>query len=192
MTDASAETFFQLPESKQKEILKAYFDAETGIGYTLCRTPIHSCDFSSESYSYAEVPGDTLLEHFSIEHDREFKLPFIKKALQTANNKMKIFASPWSPPAWMKTNNSMLQGGKLKPEYFQSWADYYIRFIKEYSEEGIPIWGITVQNEPMAIQTWESCIFTAEEERDFVKDYLGPRSRSSQICLGYRISLVCW
>lgn len=180
LTDASAETFFKLPENKQDEILNTYFDTEDGIGYTLCRTPIHSCDFSSESYAYTEVPGDTLLEHFSIEHDRKYKLPFIKKALQTAGNNMKIFASPWSPPAWMKTNNNMLYGGKLKPEYFQAWADYYIRFIKEYSNEDIPIWGLTVQNEPMAVQTWESCIYTAEEEKDFVKKYLGPTLKKSE------------
>ncbi|UCH14610.1 MAG: glycoside hydrolase family 30 protein [Bacteroidales bacterium] len=180
LTDASAETFYQLPGDKQSEILKAYFDAENGIGYTFCRVPIHSCDFSSESYAYTEVPDDTLLEHFSIEHDRKYKLPFIKKALEKAGNNMKIFASPWSPPAWMKTNNNMLYGGKLKPEYFQAWADYYVRFIDEYSDEDIPIWGLTVQNEPMAVQRWESCIYTAEEEKDFVKNYLGPTLNESE------------
>ncbi len=180
LTDASAETFFQLPGDKQSEILKAYFSAEDGIGYTLCRTSIHSCDFSSESYAYTEVPDDTLLEHFSIEHDIKYKLPFIKKALKMAGNNMKIFASPWSPPAWMKTNNNMLYGGKLKPEYFQAWADYYVRFIEEYSDEHIPIWGLTVQNEPMAVQRWESCIYTAEEEKDFVKNYLGPALSESE------------
>jgi len=179
LTDAAAETFYQMPKDGQEEIIQAYFDPQQGIGYSLCRTPIHSCDFSSESYAYTEVPGDTLLEHFSIEHDRQYKIPFIKEALGASQEGFKIFASPWSPPAWMKTNGSMLQGGKLKAQYRQAWADYYIRFIEEYDREDIPIWGLTVQNEPMAVQTWESCIYTAEEERDFVKNYLGPAIENS-------------
>ena len=174
ITDASAETFYHLPEQARKEILKAYFDRNDGIGYSLCRTHINSCDFSSESYAYCEVAGDKPLDHFSIEHDRAYRIPMMKEAMKTAGEDLKFFASPWSPPAWMKTNNNMLQGGSLKPEYFQSWADYFIKFFKAYAKEGIPFWGLTVQNEPMAVQTWESCIFTAEEERDFVRDYLGP------------------
>ena len=174
LTDASAETFYKLPREKQDEILNAYFDPEKGIGYNLCRTNINSCDFSSDSYAYTEADGDSSLEHFNIDHDRKYKIPFIKSAIEKSKNNFKIFASPWSPPAWMKTNNDMLHGGKLQPVYYQSWADYFVRFIREYKKEGIPLWGITVQNEPMATQTWESCIYTAEEERDFVKKYLGP------------------
>ena len=174
LTDAAAETFYKLPEEKQEEILKAYFDPEEGIGYTLCRTHINSCDFSSESYAYTEVPGDTALEHFSIQHDLEFRIPLIRAAMEMAGEELRFFASPWSPPAWMKTNNDMLHGGKLKPQYFQTWADYYVRFLEEYEKEGIPFWGMTIQNEPMATQTWESCLYTAEDERDFIKNYLGP------------------
>ncbi|MBN2104334.1 glycoside hydrolase family 30 protein [bacterium] len=174
LTDAAAETYYQLPGDKQKQVLQDYFDPEEGLGYTFCRIPIHTCDFSSESGSYAEVANDTLLEHFSIDRDRPYRLPFIKAAIKAAGDTLTLFASPWSPPAWMKTNNSMLQGGKLKKEYRQSWADYYVRFIRAYKMENIPIWGLTVQNEPMAVQTWESCIYTAQEERDFVRDYLGP------------------
>jgi glucosylceramidase len=101
-------------------------------------------------------------------------MPFIRLAMQASGNKMKLFVSPWSPPAWMKDNNNMLQGGKLKPEFYNSWANYYVKFIKGYEKAGIPVWGLTVQNEPMAKQTWESCIYTAEEERDFIKNHLGP------------------
>ncbi len=174
LTDASAETFYKLPEEKQEELLTAYFDIEDGIGYSLCRTHINSCDFSSVSYAYSEVVGDKNLDHFSIEHDLKFRIPFIKAAMKSSTEGFKLFASPWSPPAWMKTNNNMLQGGKLKPEYFQSWADYYVKFFNAYAKEDIPFWGLTIQNEPMAVQTWESCIYTAEEERDFIKNYLGP------------------
>jgi glucosylceramidase len=98
----------------------------------------------------------------------------IKSAIAAAGGKLTLYASPWSPPAFMKDNKTMLKGGKLLPEYYQSWANYYPKFIKAYEKEGIPIWGISIQNEPMATQAWESCIFTGEEERDFLKNYLGP------------------
>ncbi len=174
LTDAAAETFYKLPKDKQEELIKAYFDANEGIGYSLCRTHIHSCDFSSESYAYSEVPGDTDLDYFSIDHDLNYKIPLLRRAIEETGGKLKLFASPWSPPAWMKTNNSMLQGGKLKAEYAQTWADYFVRFFDAYQQHDISFWGLTVQNEPMAEQRWESCIFTATEERDFVKNYLGP------------------
>jgi glucosylceramidase len=174
LTDASAETFNKIPAEKQREVLQAYFDRQKGIGYSLCRLSIHSCDFSSKSISYAETPDDFHLEHFTIEQDRIYRIPLIRAAMKIASDTLRFFASPWSPPAWMKTNHNMLLGGKLKPECRQVWADYYIRFIESYKKEGIPIWGLTVQNEPMAVQTWESCIFSAEEERDFVRDFIGP------------------
>jgi glucosylceramidase len=173
-TDAAAVNFGKLSREKQEKFLTACFDPQKGNGYTLCRTTIHSCDYSDEQYTYAEVPGDKELKHFTIEHDRKYRLDFIKRALKVANGNIRIYASPWSPPPWMKTNNEMLHGGKLKPEYFQTWADYFVKYIDAYKKEGIPIWGLTVQNEPMAVQVWESCIFTAAEERDFVRDYLGP------------------
>jgi glucosylceramidase len=173
LTDASAETFYKLSPAAQQEILRAYFDPVNGIGYSLGRTHINSCDFSSESYNYA-TPGDLALKSFNISHDLKCRVPFIKAALATAGRDFTLYASPWSPPAWMKSNNDMLHGGKLKPECAESWANYYAKFIKAYAKEGIPIWGVTVQNEPLATQTWESCIYTGEEERDFLKNHLGP------------------
>ena len=100
-----------------------------------------------------------------------------------------MFVSPWSPPAWMKDNDTMAQGGKLKPQFMQSWANYYVKFIKSYEALAIPIWGLSVQNEPMAKQTWESCSFSAEEERDFIKNYLGPTLAKTG--LGNK-KLMCW
>jgi glucosylceramidase len=173
LTDASAETFGKLSKEVQQELLTAYFDKEKGIGYTLGRTNIHSCDFSSGSYTYV-ADNDKELKSFDISHDLKYRIPFIKQAILAAGGKMTFYVSPWSPPAWMKDTNNMLQGGKLKPEYRQNWANYYIKFIKAYEAQGIPIWGLSVQNEPMAKQTWESCIYTGEEERDFIKQYLGP------------------
>lgn len=173
ITDASAETFGKIPKDKQKEILDAYYDVNKGIGYTLARTTIHSSDFSSGSYTYI-TEGDKELKSFNVSHDQQYRIPMIKQAIAAAGGKLTLYASPWSPPAFMKDNNNMLKGGKLKPEFFQTWATYYTKFIKAYEKEGIPVWGISIQNEPMATQTWESCIFTGEEERDLLKNFLGP------------------
>ena len=188
LTDASAETFYKLPLNKQQEFLEAHFDKKKGIGYTVGRTNINSCDFSSDTYSYVK-DGDKDLNTFNIEHDRKYKIPFIKQAMAAAGGKLTLFASPWSPPAWMKDNNNMLQGGKLKPVFYNSWARYYTKFIKEYQKEGIPIWGISIQNEPMATQRWESCIYSAEEERDFLKNHLGPVMKKET--LGHK-KIIVW
>lgn len=174
LTDAAAETFYKMPKAKQDELINAYFSSDIGIGYSLCRTHINSCDFSSDTYAYSDVANDTLLAKFTIDHDKQFRIPFIKAAIEKTNGQLQMFASPWSPPAWMKDNNNMLEGGKLKPKFYQTWANYYVRFLDEYKKEGINFWGFSIQNEPAAVQRWESCIYTAENERDFVKNYMGP------------------
>ncbi|HUI08286.1 MAG TPA: glycoside hydrolase family 30 protein [Verrucomicrobiae bacterium] len=173
-TEASAVTLQKLSPANRERVLRAYFDPKEGHAYSLCRTHINSCDFSLGNYAYDEVPGDTELKHFSIARDRRALLPMIKDAQKIAGGNIKLFASPWSPPAWMKTNGQMNGGGKLKPESRDAWARYYVRFIQEYAKEGVPIWGLTVQNEPAAVQPWDSCVYTAEEESDFVRDHLGP------------------
>lgn len=173
ITDASAEVFAKLSKGKQQELLNAYYDKEKGNGYSLLRTTIHSSDFSSGSYTYIKE-GDKDLKTFNIDHDRQYRIPMLKEAIKTADGKLLLYVSPWSPPAFMKSNGSMLKGGSLLPEYYQSWANYYTKFIKAYEKEGMPIWGLTVQNEPMATQTWESCVYSAEAERDFLKNFLGP------------------
>ncbi len=178
LTDASAETFAKLPMDKQSEFLKAYFDTSVGIGYTLGRTNINSCDFSSGSYTYV-ADNDSALKTFDIAPDKKFKIPFIKSAIAVAGDKLTMYVSPWSPPAWMKDNNNMLLGGKLKKEFYQSWANYYVKYINALEKENIPIWGLSVQNEPMATQIWESCIYSAEEEAAFIKTALGPTLEKS-------------
>ncbi len=173
-TEAVADTFYKMSEDRRKEILDAYFCPGNGLNYSLCRTHINSCDFSLGNYSYDEIEGDVELKHFNIETDRMLLIPMIKEAMKVKGSKIKFLASPWSPPYWMKTNGEMNHGGKLKDEYRYSWAKYFAKYIRAYKEEGIDIWGISVQNEPDAIQTWDSCIYSHEEERDFVRDYLGP------------------
>jgi glucosylceramidase len=190
VTDAAAETFAKLPAAQQQELLTAYYDPTKGIGYTIARTNINSCDFSSDMYVYVQ-DKDSALKTFSIAHDLQYKVPLLQRVVQAAggNGKIKLFASPWTPPAWMKDNKDLQHGGKLLPQYRKAWTAYYIKFLKTYAAQGLAMWGLTVQNEPMASQRWESCIFTAEEERDFIKEYLGPALRKE----GYaKLKLIAW
>lgn len=188
-TESAAVTLQKMPPEKRNEILRAYFDADTGLGYSLCRTHINSCDFSLGNYAYCEKADDHALETFSIARDKQALLPMIREARRLAKNQLKVFASPWSPPAWMKTTGMMNEGGKLKPECRKTWAQYYVRYIREYQNEGVPIWGLTVQNEPEATQRWDSCIYTGEEERDFVRDHLGPTLHAAGLS---DIKVIIW
>ena len=172
-TEAAASIYHKLDTEKKEEIIQAYFGIN-GNRYNMGRTHINSCDFSFGNYAYCDVPDDMELKYFSISRDRKMLIPFIKDAIEKAKTPIQIMASPWSPPAWMKTNGQMNHGGKLKEEFRDAWASYYCKYINAYEKEGIPIWGISVQNEPDAKQPWESCIYTAEDERDFIRDYLGP------------------
>jgi len=173
-TESSAHVLGNLTESKQNEILQAYF-SPTGAAYSLTRTHINSCDFSLKNYAYAMVEGDTHLAHFSIEEDQDDLIPLIQKAMQVEGAEFNIIASPWTAPPWMKDNNQW-NGGSLKPEYYPTWALYFSKYIQAYREEGIKIWGITVENEPLGNgEQWESMIYTPVEMRDFVKLYLGPQ-----------------
>jgi len=174
LTDAAGRVFARLGPERRKEVIAACFDQSEGNAYTLARTHINSCDFSARTYSYDDVSGDYALEHFDIGVDREALIPLIKAALEQAPE-LEIIASPWSPPAWMKTNGEMTGGGGLRRDCLATWAEYITRYIQAYEREGIPIWGITVQNEPLGAHRWESCQYSAEEERDFVKFYLAPR-----------------
>lgn len=186
-TEASAYNYSKMDEKKQKQVIKAYFDKEEGLGYNLCRTHIHSCDFTRNPYTYVE-DYDEELKTFSVQEDRKYTIPFIKEALKVSDN-MRLFASPWSPPAWMKTNADMCNGGKLKKEYYGLWAEYMVRYIQEYEKEGIYFWGITVENEPGMPQTWESCEYTAEEEAKFAQKYLRPALDAA----GYEhIKIMIW
>jgi glucosylceramidase len=162
----------KLSKANREKIIKLYFDKEEGIGYNLGRVHINSCDFSLGNYTCVNE-NDQTLESFQINRDKKSVIPMIKEAMEY--NTIELLASPWSPPAYMKTTNMMNKGGKLKSEYYDIWAEYYAKFIQAYKEEGIEIQSITVQNEPKATQTWDSCVYTAEEERDFVKNYLGKK-----------------
>ena len=127
----SAETFYKLPSRQAKEFLEAYFGKN--LQYNLIRTSMNSSDFSSGSYTYVEE-NDKALKTFNIQHDEQYKIPMIKGSKNDWQN-FKFYFSPWSPPAWMKDNNNMLRGGETEKEYYQPWANYYVKFIKEYEKE---------------------------------------------------------
>ncbi|MCF7924648.1 MAG: glucosylceramidase [Candidatus Izimaplasma sp.] len=173
-TEAAAYTFYQMPESKQKEVLSAYFSKNNGLRYNLGRVSINSCDFSLGNYTYVEE-NDKSLSSFNIDRDLEYVIPMILEAEKIRQDNIQILASPWSPPAWMKSNKDMNHGGHLLEEYKDVWATYFIKFLENYKKHGISIFALTVQNEPAAKQVWDSCLYSAEEEKDFVKNYLGPK-----------------
>ena len=176
LTESSAYVLQQLPVAKRQDILRRYFDPREGIGYTLARTHINSCDFSRSSWVLDDVEDDTALKHFSMAPMRERQLPLIRDVQKIAGAKrFKLLASPWSPPAWMKTNGEMAHGGRLRPNCRDTWAAHYVRFARAMrDEEKLPLWALTVQNEPDALQPWESCLYSPWEERDFIADALGP------------------
>jgi len=177
-TEAAAYTLSQMSKENREKVLKAYFDPKQGLNYNIGRVHIHSCDFALENYTYVD-DNDTSLESFSIDRDFKWVIPMIKDAEKIRGEKISLLASPWSPPAWMKTNNDMNHGGKLLPEYYQTWANYYVKYLDSYKAAGLDVFGLTVQNEPAAVQVWDSCTYTEEEERDFVKNYLGPTLEKS-------------
>jgi glucosylceramidase len=188
-TEAAAVTWHTLSLAKRNEVLHACFDLDVGNSYTLCRVHMNSCDFSLDNYAHVETPGDVELQSFNIDRDRQALLPFIKAAQQVAVRPLKLLVSPWSPPAWMKSNGEMNNGGHLLPQYRLAWARCYVRFIEEYKKEGVPVWGVSVQNEPAANQRWDSCLYTAEEERDFVRDFLGPELARAGLA---HIRIIVW
>ena len=170
-TESSAVNYSLLsPELKQK-FTDLYF-SKSGLGLNICRTHINSADYGVSEYTYV-AEGDTELKTFNIDRERKDIIPMIKSALK-ANPDMWLFASPWSPPAWMKDTKIMIQGGRLMPEYYQTWATYFAKYLEEYKKEGINFFGVTIQNEAKAVQTWESCIYTGKEEGLFAANYLRP------------------
>ncbi len=186
-TEASAYNFYQMNLEKRQEILEAYF-APSGLNYSVGRTHIGSCDFSFGNYNYAPTE-DLSLSNFSIECDKELLIPLIKDCQSYANKKLTLMGSPWSPPAWMKTNAHVLRGGKLKPECYQVFADYLIKYIQAYQAQGITLDLISLQNEPKAVQKWESCIYTAEEEQQFIRDHLYPSLVKANLTA---VKIVIW
>jgi glucosylceramidase len=173
-TEASAYLLNKLSKENREKVLKAYF-SETGANYSLTRTTIASCDFSLKNYTYAKVDNDLALEHFTIEDDKADIIPMILDAKAISKEGFNIIASPWSCPPWMKDNKSYV-GGKLLPEYNDTFALYFSKYLQAYQKEGVDIWGVTVINEPHGNgNNWESTLFSPKEMTDFVQNHLGPK-----------------
>lgn len=187
-TEASAYLLNKISTENRDKIIKAYFSSD-GANYSLTRTHMNSCDFSLTNYSYSPVEGDKELKHFSIQEDKEDLIPFIKDAMAASDDGFKIFGSPWTAAPWMKDNNAW-KGGKLLPEYYDTWALFFSKYIDAYKAEGIDIWGFTVENEPLGNDSnWESMHFSPKEMTDFVEYHLGPKLEADgygdKVILGY-------
>lgn len=186
-TESTAYLLNQLSAENRAKVIEAYF-GDSGSRYSLTRTHMNSSDFSLSNYSYAPVDGDTDLEHFSIEEDMDDIIPLIKDAMAVSTDGFRIISSPWTAPVWMKDNKAW-KGGKLLPEYYDTWALFFSKYLTAYAEEGIDIWGITVENEPMGNGSqWESMEYSPEEMNEFVKNHLGPQLEKTHpdvVLLGY-------
>uniref|UniRef100_A0A1I7YW22 Glucosylceramidase n=1 Tax=Steinernema glaseri TaxID=37863 RepID=A0A1I7YW22_9BILA len=178
LTDAAAINLNSLDEAAKDKLISAYFSTK-GSEYSIVRIPIASCDFSTREYSYAEVEGDTTLKHFKLVDEDGWKVGYLKEFQKRSSHGLYVFASPWSAPGWMKSNGRMKGGGTLLDKYRESYAEYLVRFLQEYNNAGVDIQGMTVQNEPSTGSdpdySFQTMYFSAEDEEQFVKNYLGPQ-----------------
>ena len=163
ITESSAYVLSSLNETKKDEILTKYYKE---MKYNLARTHINSCDFSLSNWSISDRDGD-----FDTTRSDKYLLPILKAADRKAGG-LKLMLTPWSPPAYMKTNGDMNHGGKLKKEYYKAWAELYVKYLSHLRDNNLKIWACSVQNETEAVQVWDSCLYTAEEETEFVDGYL--------------------
>ncbi len=181
-TESTCYSLNTVNKTLYNKILDEYFSKD-GLNYNLCRLPIGSSDFSLNSYSYSYKKD---LSDFSIKRDMKYIIPTIKEA-QKRNTDIEFLASPWSPPSFMKSTNNLYNGGKLLKQYYETWANYLVKYIENYLSNNIKIKYITIQNEPNASQLWESCTYTAEEEANLLKNYLVPIFRKNKIDMKFLI-----
>ncbi|CAB3379701.1 Hypothetical predicted protein [Cloeon dipterum] len=184
-TDAAGINLLKLNSTdSQDKLLKAYFSSE-GIELNFGRVPIGGCDFSTHTYSYDDVENDTNLSNFSLTmEDDTFKIPIIKRAQKFRGSSLKLLASAWSPPIWMKTNNDFSGFGFLHEEFYDAWAKYHIKFLDEYKKNGLKFWGLTTGNEPLngivPINRFNSLGWSPQGHREWIGNNLGPLLRNSE------------
>lgn len=183
LTGGSAYLINQLSSATKSDLLKELFTADsTFINISYLRISIGASDLDASVFSYDDLPAgqtDATLEHFSINPDKANLIPVLK-AIVALNPKIKILGSPWSAPAWMKTNGSP-KGGSLKPEFYGAYANYFVKYIQAMKAEGIPIAAITPQNEPLNPYNNPSMTMSAAEQATFIKTYLGPAFKAAGI-----------
>ncbi len=187
-TDSSAHLLAKTSAKNRKEIIEAYFDKEKGLAYNMGRTTIGCCDFSMEPYTFIEE-GDVELKTFDMSHDDKELVPLIKEAEVLNGKPLKLLCSPWSPPAFMKSNNDINNGGRLLKKYYKAWAKYLVKYIQGMEERDIPLEMISIQNEPAAKQIWASCKFDSLEEAEFAADYLYPALKEAGL---EKMKILIW
>jgi glucosylceramidase len=179
-TDATCYTFNKMPAEARQKLFQEMFSPDQ-LGLNVCRTCMGSSDYSTRVYSYDDGEVDPELKRFSIALDREYIVPMLKQALKT-NPNLFLFSTPWSPPGWMKSSKSML-GGNMRREYMHAYAEYFVKFIRAYEADGVPIRAVTVQNEVDTDQDGRmpACSWPQEYEADFTAFQLGPTLRRADL-----------
>lgn len=173
ITDAAAYVYSLMSKEEKKRLMETYF-ACGQMDYRLVRIHMDSCDFSTEMYEALSDPVDKELQSFSFERTEKYILPMLEDAQKTAEGRLELMLSPWSPPAFMKTNGSRKNGGHLKPEYADMWADILCRYIQEFQKRGFTVRRMSLQNEAKAVQTWDSCVYSAAQEKEFLEKHMYP------------------
>jgi glucosylceramidase len=164
----------RLPAADQARALEALF-GDDGCRFSFCRLPIGASDYALEWYSLDETPDDYAMKHFTVARDEQYLIPYIRRALKVRPD-IRFFASPWSPPTWMKTVRTFNHGTlRWEKRVLAAYALYFQRFVEAYHERGINVCQVHVQNEPMSDQKFPSCVWTGDQMREFIADYLGPR-----------------
>ncbi|NCB36569.1 MAG: glucosylceramidase, partial [Clostridia bacterium] len=185
-TEAAGSVLEKMPSGAQSEILEAYY-GQNGLRYTMARTHIDSCDFSLDNHSAVTDREDTAFASMNLAHEERYILPYLLQAQRIAGMDIRVLLAPWSPPAFMKTNNERNGGGSLKPEYYAAWAKYIALYLSAMQRRGMVPFMVSAQNEPKATQTWDSCVYTAQEESAFVRDYLVPALKAAGLSTGITI-----
>ncbi|KAI6213121.1 Glucosylceramidase [Aphelenchoides besseyi] len=187
ITDASMVVLKDANPKLGKQLIRQYYGTD-GLEYNLGRVPLSSCDFSTHVYSYLELENDWELKTFNFTEIDYYKAGFLRYIIKETDNKLRLFSSPWSAPAWMKESNSMLTGKLKTPyKYQQVYARYFLRFFEEYYKLGIRFWGTTVQNEPSGEYGWQAMLMSSEEQRIFVQKFLGPTLRANWLTKDIKI-----
>lgn len=180
LTESAGYMFGQMNEEQQSEMLHQYFD-KNEMNYKIVRIPIDSCDFSLGHYEAVPDKEDSDFQKFQLERVEENIFPLLNAAQEIHGEPLEIMLTPWSPPAYMKTNGERNHGGKLKEEYKKTWACYICRYIKQYQNLGYRVKRISLQNEPKAVQTWDSCVYSSAEEKEFLRDYMWPALQENEL-----------
>ena len=188
VTEAAGYVYSLMNEEQKKQVVETYFSKDE-MNYRLVRIHMDSCDFCLDTYEAMSDPRDAELKSFTFERTEKYIIPMLEDIKKVVGNELKLMLSPWSPPAFMKSNGNRKDGGKLKPEYRKMWAEYICRYIQEFENRGYTVQRISLQNEPKAVQTWDSCLVSAEEEKVFLRDFMYP----AMVAHGYEdIEIFIW